>query len=107
MRLSAVRNVGPSVSGLGSGTGNAVQLAQQRVAIDVVHEGSLSINLNHWKPLPVLGFELGVTTDVHLLELERDLGPDGLDHAPRTLAEVTAFRVVEPDFGRHTSGFAF
>jgi predicted metal-dependent HD superfamily phosphohydrolase len=45
--------------------------------------------------------ELGVTGDVHLLQLERELGTDSVDHATRALAEVAPGSAVHPHRSRH------
>jgi hypothetical protein len=73
------------------------QFAPKRIRIDEVHEGALAVDLDDWEPLAVLRFELFVTADVDLPELERHLGADILEHGAGALAEVTALRVVERD----------
>ena len=65
--------------------------------VDVVDEGALAVDLHHRQPLPVRGFEVGIAADVDLLELERNVGADALEHAAGALAEVAALRVVEND----------
>ena len=71
--------------------------AAKCVDIDVVDKGSLPVDLDDGKELPVLPLELRIAADVHLLELERGLGTDLLDHTSRPLAEVAAGGVVERD----------
>jgi hypothetical protein len=69
----------------------------QRVGLDEVRERTLAVDLDDGKPLAVARLELRVAADVHFLELEAELVPGRLDDAPRGLAEVTAFGVVEDD----------
>jgi hypothetical protein len=63
----------------------------------VVDEGPLAVDLDHREPFPVLRLEVGIAADVDLLQLERHLGADVLDYAPRALAEVAPGRVVQDD----------
>jgi hypothetical protein len=72
-------------------------LAAKRVWIDVVDEGPLAVDLDHREPLAVLGFELGVASDIDLLEREGYVGADALDDPASTLAQVAALSVVEGD----------
>ena len=67
-----------------------------------VRERLAAGDLDHRDPLPVAGFELRVAGDVDFLELERRLGPNLLEHAPRRVAEMAARRGVEHD-ARHGS----
>jgi hypothetical protein len=71
--------------------------AAKRIRLDVVHEGSLPVDLHHREPLAVLGLELRLATDVDLLELEWDVGADGFQHSARAFAEVATLRVIEDD----------
>jgi hypothetical protein len=71
--------------------------AAKCVRIDVIDEGSLPVDLDDGKPLPVPLLEVPIAADVHLLELERDLGASFLQHTPCPLAEVAAGGVVERD----------
>jgi hypothetical protein len=72
-------------------------LAAQCVRVDVVDERALAVDLDHRQPITVAGFELGVASDVDLLELERKLSADALDDPPRTLAQMAALGAVEGD----------
>jgi hypothetical protein len=65
--------------------------------VDVVHEGPLPVDLHDRQPLPVSGLEPRISADVDFIQIEWNLGADGLDHGPGALAEVTALRVVEND----------
>ena len=77
------------------------QFASERIRIDEVDEGALSVDLDDWQPLAILPFELFVAADIDLLELERRLGAYVLEDAASSLAEMTALCVVErdPDYG--------
>ena len=56
--------------------------------MNVVGEHPPAVQLHHRQPLAVARLELGVAADVHLLELERVLGSNLVEHRPRPLAEV-------------------
>ena len=71
--------------------------ATERVGLDVVHERSRAVDLHDRQPLAIARLELGVAAYVDLLELEPELLTQSRHLRPRTLAEVTALRVVEPD----------
>jgi hypothetical protein len=73
------------------------QLAAKCVRIDVVDEGAFAVDLDHGEPVPVPRLELGVASDVDLLELERNLRAYLFDDVPRPLAQVAAARVVQRD----------
>jgi hypothetical protein len=73
------------------------QPPEERGRIQVVDEGSLAVDLDHGEPLAVTGLERGIPADVDLLELELVLLPKRCERAPGTLAEMTAFGVVEDD----------
>ena len=75
------------------------QFASERIRIDEVDEGALSVDLDDWQPLAILRFELLVAADIDLLELERRLGADVLEDAASSLAEMAALCVVERDPG--------
>jgi hypothetical protein len=61
------------------------------------HEGALAVDLHDRQPFAVARLQLGVTADVDLLELERNLAADLRDDRARTLAEVAALRVEDRD----------
>jgi hypothetical protein len=63
----------------------------------VVDESPLTVDLDDRQPLAVAGLELRVAADVDLFELELVLLPKRCERAPGTLAEVTAFGVVDDD----------
>ena len=71
--------------------------AAKCIRIDVVDKRLLSIDLDDGKPLPVPPLEFRIAADVHLLELERGVGTNLLQHTSRLLAEVAAGGVVERD----------
>jgi hypothetical protein len=77
-----------------------VDPAQERGGVQVVDEDALAVDLDHGEPLAVPGLQLGVAADVDLLEVERVPAPKLCERAPRTLAEMTAFGVVDDDAGR-------
>ena len=69
--------------------------ATKRVGLDVVHERARTVDLHDGQPLAITRLELGVTADVHLLELEPELLTQRRHLSASTLAEVAALRVVE------------
>jgi hypothetical protein len=71
--------------------------AAKRTRVDVVHEGPLTVDLDHGQPLPVPRLQLRIPSDVDLFEVEGDLGACVLDDRASTLAEVAPLRVVQPD----------
>jgi hypothetical protein len=71
----------------------------ERVGVDVVDETPPAVDLDDGDPLPVLGLEPGVAVDPDLAQLEAELVPRRADDAAGGLAEMTARRGVEDDFG--------
>ena len=71
--------------------------ATECVGLDVVDEGPHAVDLHDGQPLAITPLELGVTANVHLLELEAELLAQYSHLGTRALAEVTSLRVVEPD----------
>jgi hypothetical protein len=69
----------------------------ERIDVDEVRERLLSVDLDDRQQLPVTRLELRVTGDVHLFEVELDIGPDRRERRPRPLAEAAARRRVEDD----------
>jgi hypothetical protein len=65
--------------------------------VDEERESLLPIDHDDGDSLAVTALELLVTRDVDLLEVEGNLGADGLDHAQRVLAEVAPLRRVDGD----------
>jgi hypothetical protein len=65
--------------------------------VDEERESLLPIDHDDGNSLAVTALELLVTRDVDLLEVERNLGADGLDHTQRVLAEVAPLRGIEND----------
>jgi hypothetical protein len=63
--------------------------------VDEERESLLPIDDDDRNSLAVAAFELLVTRDVDFLEVKRNLGADGLDHAQRALTEVAPLRRVE------------
>jgi hypothetical protein len=76
----------------------AAEACPERVRIDEVGEGRLTVDLDHGEELPVALLELRITTDVDELELEAELSLCLTQHFERALAEVAVRRVVERDF---------
>ena len=74
-------------------------LLAQRIGLHEVRERTLAVDLDDGEPLAILRLELGVPADVHLIEVEPEVGPRGLDDAPRSRAEMAALGVVEDDSG--------
>jgi hypothetical protein len=73
------------------------QLAAKCVRIDVVDERPLAVDLDHREPFPVPRLELGVASDVDLLELERKPRAHLFDDPTGPLAQVAAGGVVQRD----------
>jgi hypothetical protein len=71
----------------------------QRIGVDEVDEAPLPAYLDHRDPLPVFGLERRVAVDPDLAQLEAELVPRRADDAAGGLAEMTARRGVEDDFG--------
>jgi hypothetical protein len=71
--------------------------APKCLRIDVVDERALAIDLHHRQPLAVPGFEIGVASDVDLVELKGHVGADTLDDPASTLAQMAAVSVIERD----------
>jgi hypothetical protein len=64
-----------------------------------VGERLLPVDEDDRNALAVALLELGIARDVDLLQVERRLGANALDHAPCALAEVAARGGVEGDAG--------
>jgi hypothetical protein len=73
----------------------------ERIDVDVVGEGLLAVDLDDRQQLAVASLELRIAGDVHLVEVELDVGPDRRERRPRPLAEAAIPRRVEndPDYG--------
>ena len=65
----------------------------------VIHEAPSAVDLHHRDPLAVRGLELGIAVDRYLPQLETELVLHLRDDALGGLAEVTARRGEENDFG--------
>jgi hypothetical protein len=63
----------------------------------VVDESPLAVDLDDRQPLAVAGLELRVAADIDLFELELVLLPKPRERVQGTLAEMTAFGVVDDD----------
>jgi len=63
--------------------------------VDEERESLLPIDDDNGNSLAVAALELLVARDIDFLEVERNLGADGLDHAQRALTEVTSLRRVK------------
>ena len=74
-----------------------LDFATERVGLDVVHEDPHAVDLHDRQPLAIARLELGVSADVDFFELEPQLLAQRRHLSPRTVAEVTALRVEEPD----------
>ena len=73
------------------------ELSAQGVGRHEIGERHLTADLDHRQKLAVAALELGVAGDVDLDELERLLGPNGLEHPPGRGAQVARRSVVEDD----------
>jgi hypothetical protein len=65
----------------------------------VVDEAPPPVDLDDRDPLAILGFELGITVDDDLAQVEAELVVRLGDDATRRLAEMAARRGVEDDVG--------
>jgi hypothetical protein len=65
--------------------------------LEVVGETPPTVDLDDREPLPILGFERGVTADVDLGQREGELGLERTNLVEHTLAEMAALRVVDDD----------
>ena len=74
-----------------------LQPALESLAMDVVGEGPLAVDLDDGQPLAVARLQLGVAADVDLDQVERPLRPHLLEDGASALAEVAALRSVEDD----------
>jgi hypothetical protein len=81
------------------GAGSLCEAAAQGIRLDEVGERPLAVDLHKRQPLPVAGLQLRVAGDVDLLELERLVGADRLEHASRRRAQMALRGVVEDDPG--------
>ena len=75
------------------------ELSAQSVRLDEVGERALAVDLDDRKPLAIPGLEVGVIRDVHLLQLEADVGSNRLHGSSRRRAEVASLGVEEDDAG--------
>jgi hypothetical protein len=71
----------------------------ERSELHVVREAAPTVDLDHGKPLAVLGLERLVARDVHLPQPEAQLDLKRPDLGQRPLAEMAALRVVDDDVG--------
>jgi hypothetical protein len=78
-----------SLTAAGGTVGSAGKALSQRVGVDEVREGALSIP----------GLELRVALDIDQLEIEPELVLDAANHLERTLAQVAISGVVKSDLG--------
>jgi hypothetical protein len=75
------------------------QLSPEGGRVDEVDEGAPAADLDHREPLAVRLLELGHARDVHLLEVEPELGLQRDERRARPLAEVAPGRPEQPDLG--------
>ena len=71
----------------------------QRIGLHVVHEAPPAVDLDHREPLPVFRLKDRVAADVDLAQVEAELVAERAHLRERALAQVTAFSVVNDDFG--------
>jgi hypothetical protein len=79
--------------------GSLCESAPQRVRRHEVRERPRAVDFDDRQELPEAALELGIAGDVDLLELERLLGANGVEHPPRRRAQAAIRRVVEDDAG--------
>jgi hypothetical protein len=77
------------------------ELATEGVGRDVVDERLRAVDLDHGDQLPVAGLERRIARDVHLAQLESELGAQLLQRSPGALAEMALRRVIEDDAVRY------
>jgi hypothetical protein len=77
----------------------AAQPAEEGVAVDVVREDHLAVDLDDRQQLPVAALELVVAADVDRLELELRLAAQLVELGQGPLAEVAAGGVEDADEG--------
>jgi hypothetical protein len=70
-------------------------LAPQRVGLHEVDERLLAVDLDDRDQLAIPPFELGITADIDLLEVEAKLVAQLDDRRPRALAEVATLGAVQ------------
>ncbi len=73
-------------------------LAPERLRLDVIRAGNLAADLDHRDPLPVPGLQFVVPGDVHLAQVEVQLGLQLVEPCASELAQVAALRAVKDDF---------
>jgi hypothetical protein len=69
------------------------------IDLHVIGEAPPAVDLDDWEPLAVLALQGVVPGDVHLAELEAELGLERPHLRQRPLAEVAALGVVDDDVG--------
>jgi hypothetical protein len=69
--------------------------------VHVVRERLPAVDLDHRQPFAIAGFQRWVAADVDLEEVEVDLVLHPEQDIARTLAQVTALRVVQNDAVRY------
>ena len=65
-----------------------------------VRERLVAADKHHGNPLAIAALKLRIAGDVDVLELEPELRPDRVDHAPGARAEVATRGAVERDLRR-------
>jgi hypothetical protein len=88
-----------SLTAAGGTVGSAGKALSQRVGVDEVREGALSVDLDRGQALSIPGLELRVALDIDQLEIEPELVLDAANHLERTLAQVAISGVVKSDLG--------
>jgi hypothetical protein len=73
----------------------------ERIDVDEVRERLLAVDLDDRQQLAVTRLELRIAADVHLFEVELDIGPDRRERRPRPLAEAAVSRRVKNDLRRY------
>ena len=71
----------------------------ERLRLHEVREPAAPVDLDDRDPLPVFGLESGVAADVHLPQLEPELGLESAHLCERALAQVALLSVVDDDLG--------
>jgi hypothetical protein len=77
------------------------QLAPEGVRRHVVDERLGAADLDDRDQLSEPVFEGGIARDVHLAQLEGELGAQLLQRSPGALAQVALRRVIKDDVGRY------
>ena len=69
----------------------------ERIGLDVVGETAPAVDFDDREPLPILGLEGRVASDIHLQQMEAELVTERAHLCERPLAQVATFGVKDGD----------